>query len=105
MRWGWDPEVLIACCTLIDADRQQDRSDALGVRTIAEVLRARSPLPSPRRGDPDGGAVESVASQAKAEPEMLASYRFSGCTFEYPIERRSAAPSALGKPWVRTKRR
>jgi hypothetical protein len=104
---GWDREVLIACCTLIDADwtliGNKTGPTRPGFAPSLKFFKLEARFPRHAREIP--AAVEYGASQVKAEPEMLASYRFSGHTFEYPIERRSAAPSALGKPRVCTKRR
>src|SRR5450756_2969723 len=58
MRREWEPEDLLACWTLMDPDRavagEQGRCDAVGVRRVAEVLRAGGPLSPPRRGSAAG---------------------------------------------------
>lgn len=86
VRREWDPEDLIACWTLIDADWKlvgnKTGPTRLGFAASLKFfeLEARFPRHS---GEIPPAAVEYVASQVKVEPEMLASYRFSGHTFEY----------------------
>lgn len=86
MRREWDPEDLIACWTLIDADwtlvGNKTGSTRLGFAASLKFFELEARFPHHDVEIPPA-AAEYVASQVKVEPEMLAGYRFSGRTFEY----------------------
>lgn len=86
MRREWDPEDLISCWTLIDADWKlignKTGSTRLGFALSLKFFELEARFPR-HIGEIPPAAGEYVASQLNAEPEMLADYRFSGRTFEY----------------------
>lgn len=86
MRREWDPEDLIACWTLIDADRKlvgnKTGPTRLGFALSLKFFELEARFPR-HTGEIPPAAVEYVAAQVKVEPGMLAGYRFSGRTFEY----------------------
>ena len=96
MRREWEPEDLIACWTLIDADwtlgANKRGPTHLGFALSLKFFELEARLPR-HTGEIPQVAVEYVASQVKVEPDMLGSYKFSGRTFEY---HRSQIRSALG---------
>ena len=86
MRREWDPEDLIACWTLIEADwtllGNKTGPTRLGFALSLKFFELEARFPR-HAGEIPQAAVEYVASQVKADAGMLASYRFSGRTFEY----------------------
>lgn len=86
MRREWDPEDLIDCWTLIDADRSlvgnKTGPTRLGFALSLKFFELVARFPR-HAGELPLAAVEYVASQVKVEPAKLASYRFAGRTFEY----------------------
>lgn len=86
MRREWDPEDLIACWTLIETDwplvGNKTGPTRLGFVLSLKFFELEARFPR-HAGEIPQAAVEYVASQVKTEPELLASYRFSGRTFEY----------------------
>ncbi len=86
MRREWDPEDLIDCWTLIDADRSlvgnKTGPTRLGFALSLKFFELEARLPR-HAGEIPPAAVEYVASQVKVEPGKLAGYRFAGRTFEY----------------------
>lgn len=87
MRREWDPEDLIACWTLIETDwplvGNKTGPTRLGFALSLKFFELEARFPR-HAGEIPQTAVEYVASQVKTEAELLASYRFSGRTFEYP---------------------
>lgn len=86
MRREWDPEDLIACWTLIDADRtlvgNKTGPTRLGFALSLKFFELEARFPR-HAGEIPPAPVDYVASQVKVEPRALADYRFSGRTFEY----------------------
>ena len=86
MRREWDPEDLIACWTLIEADRKlignKTGPTRLGFALSLKFFELEARFPR-HAGEIPPAAVEYVASQVKTAAGMLARYRFLGRTFEY----------------------
>ena len=86
MRRDWDPEDLIACWTLLDADRalvgNKTGTTRLGFALSLKFFELEARFPR-HAGEIPRPAAHYVASQVKVGPEELAGYRFSGRTFEY----------------------
>ena len=86
MRREWDPEDLIACWTLIEADWKlvgnKTGPTRLGFALSLKFFELEARFPR-HAGEIPPAAVGYVASQVKSEAGMLAGYRFSGRTFEY----------------------
>lgn len=86
MRREWEPDDLIACWTLIDADwtlvSNKRGPTRLGFALSLKFFELEARFPR-HAGEIPQAAVEYVASQVKVEPDMLGRYKFSGRTFEY----------------------
>lgn len=97
MRREWEPEDLIACWTLIDADwalvANKRGPTRLGFALSLKFFELEARFPR-HAGEIPRAAVEYVASQVKIEPaDVLGGYKFSDRTFEY---HRSQIRNALG---------
>ncbi|MDP9486202.1 MAG: DUF4158 domain-containing protein [Actinomycetota bacterium] len=106
MRREWDPEDLIDCWTLVDADRSlvgnKTGPTRLGFALSLKFFELEARFPR-QVGEIPPAAVEYVASQVKVDPGKLEGYRFSGRTFEYH-RAQTAARSASERPRAGTRR-
>lgn len=97
MRREWEPEELIACWTLVDADWRLvvNKSGArrLGFAVLLKFFELEGRFPR-HAGEPPPAAVDYVAEQVKIDAsEFAAGYAFSGRTVEY---HRAQIRTALG---------
>ena len=97
MRRGWEPEELIACWTLVDADwrlvANKSGATRLGFAVLLKFFELEGRLPR-HAGEPPPAAVAYLAQQVRVDPgEFATGYGFSGRTAEY---HRAQVRTALG---------
>jgi TnpA family transposase len=96
MRRDWDPEDLIACWTLVDADwkllANKRGATRLGFALLLKFFELDARFPRQARDVPTA-AVSYVAGQVAVPADDFADYAWSGRTIEY---HRSQIRSALG---------
>lgn len=96
MRREWEPEELIACWTLLDADRNllANKSGAtrLGFVALLKFFELEGRFPRHHAEVPPA-AVSYLASQVGVEPGLFEDYSFEGRTVEY---HRAQVRAALG---------
>ena len=97
MRREWEPEELIACWTLVDADwrlvANKSGATRLGFAVLLKFFELEGRFPR-HVGEPPPAAVEYVAQQVKVDAAEFASgYALSGRTVEY---HRAQIRTALG---------
>jgi Domain of unknown function (DUF4158) len=97
MRREWEPEELIACWTLVDADwrlvANKSGATRLGFAVLLKFFELEGRLPR-HAGEPPPAAVAYLAQQVRVDPgEFATGYGFSGRTAEY---HRAQVRTALG---------
>lgn len=86
MRQEWEPEELVACWTLLDADQRlvgnKRGPTRLGFALLSKFFEQEARFPHDASEVPSD-AVEYVASQVGVDPGEFGSYDFSGRTIKY----------------------
>lgn len=82
----WEPEDLIACWTLLDADWQlvgiKRGATRLGFALLSKFFEQEARFPR-HAGEVPQAAVEYIASQVGVDPSEFAAYDWSGRTIKY----------------------
>jgi hypothetical protein len=86
MRREWEPEDLIACWTLVEADwllvANKSGPTRLGFALVLKFFELEGRFPR-QAGDLPAAAVEYVAGQVKVRPCAFSQYDFSSRTAKY----------------------
>ena len=86
MRRDWEPEDLVACWTLVDADwrlvANKSGATRLGFALLLKFFEQEARFPR-HIGELPPAAVDYIGAQTKVDPGQLAKYDWSGRTIKY----------------------